>query len=353
MIIPHNKTIRVHDLTVFCQNVIDSEITTEKRNRISIRFLFVPIPLNGCLRACKKSDALRYQIMINLFPFLVQHFSSNHMRFFYLYATIIHELHHIELLENEKASNYAELLAFWEEFQQLSHFRWVDSINTWLIQKNAMPVKRKKYSVSMAEILCNLISFQKSYKFFSQYLSASERQTIKEIIESLEFLKGHINIGYRSSKQPLNLFTKTIQEVQFTIKKQPQVFTKPSPLDHLFTCNGQVKSFDQIYSERNHADAQVIDSILLNWFICADIEFSSYFKTNPNFKLHIESLANQYCDNLIQYLKNEKKGLVFLREDVLQDNTAMMLKNANRLNKLMTQYDMVHTGGSVIPLYHT
>lgn len=347
------KEITISSLKDFCNLVIAKEMLGNWGNRISVRFPLLPLPANGYLSVRKKNQAFQYKVVVNLLPFLIGKYSSNRMCYLYLYATIVHELHHIYLLECQKARNYAEFLAFWEEFRQLSRLRWVDNLNTLLMHKDAFALNRKKYDTSIAEIICNLSGFQGAYQVFADTLKESEKIIIEEIIDSLTFLSESINIGYRTGKQPHNLFTKTIQEIQFILRKDPHIFGNSTPIDCLFLSNGQVKPFELIWEERSSENYELIDALLINWFICADVDFSASFAANACLKSHIEALANQYCNNVVQYLKHETKGLVFLSKDTLQDNTAMMIKNTNRLNILMAKYGMARTGGSIIPLYFT
>ena len=347
------KEITISNLKDFCNLVIANEMPGNRGDRISVRFLLLPFPANGYLSVRKKNNAFQYKVVINLLPFLIGKYSSNRMCYLYLYATIVHELHHIYLLERKKARSYTEFLAFWEEFRQLSSLRCVDNLNTLLMHKDAFALNTKKHDISIAEILCNLSGFQRIQQVFAETLNESERMIVEEIIDSLKFLSESINIGYRTSKQPYNLFTKTIQEVQFILRKDPHIFEKPTPIDCLFLSNGQVKPFELIFGERSPENHELIDALLINWFICIDVDFSTSFAANAYLKSHIEALANQYCNNVVQYLKHETKGLVFLSKDTLQDNTAMMIKNTNRINALMTKYGMTRTDGSIIPLYFT
>lgn len=64
-------------------------------------------------------------------------------------------------------------------------------------------------------------------------------------------------------------------------------------------------------------------------------------------------LANIYCSEAVNYLKNIVSGEVFLSKSVLQDNAAMLIKNVNTLNELMSLYHMPRTSGSVLPLFYS
>lgn len=97
----------------------------------------------------------------------------------------------------------------------------------------------------------------------------------------------------------------------------------------------------------------VIDELLVNLFITFDVDLTEMFEKDPEFKMRMSRLANEYCAKTITFIQQQKKGEVFLDDTILQDNAAMLIMNANRLNLLMEKYGMEHTGGSVIPLYTT
>ena len=341
-------------LKKFSQCVIEKELCGELKERVSIKCSLMPILSNGYVRIRKADNGYRYHIRINLLPFLIGQYASNRMRLFYLYATIVHELYHIHLLEREKVVSYCELMAFWEEQRGFTRLRLMDNLGMILMRKKAMVTKRNKYRTSVAEILCNLAGIEKSYKVFAKYLSQAETATVDKIIASLRFMEEHISITYGHGNQPYNLFTKMVREIQPLIKKDP---TKLSdifkPMMCLFSLEGHVKSVEQLFAERTAENDQVIDGLLTHWLICADMDFSPIFEKNPALKEHLEKLANQYCAAAIQYIKNIEIGEVFLDKEILQDNAAMLVKNVNRLNKLMVHYGMAHTEGSIIPLYYT
>ena len=103
------KEITISNLKDFCNLVIANEMPGNRGDRISVRFLLLPFPANGYLSVRKKNNAFQYKVVINLLPFLIGKYSSNRMCYLYLYATIVHELHHIYLLERKKARSYTEL----------------------------------------------------------------------------------------------------------------------------------------------------------------------------------------------------------------------------------------------------
>ena len=341
-------------LKKYAQHVIDNELCGDLKKRVSIKCCLMPIPGNGYVGVRKVEDSYQYRIRINLLPFLIGQYTSNRMRLFYLYATIVHELYHVQLLECQKVASYCELMAFWEEHRDFTQLRLMDNLGMLLMRKKAMVTQRNKYRASVAEILCNLTGFEKGYKVFGEYLSQTEIATIDKIIISLRFLGKHMAITYGHGNQPYNLFTKMVREIQPLLKKDPTKLSDSlKPMMCLFSLEGHVKSIEQLFSERTEENAQVIDGLLTHWFICADMDFSSIFEKEPALKVHLEKLANQYCAAAIQYMKNIEIGAVFLDEDILQDNAAMLVKNVDRLNKLMIRYDMVHVEGSIIPLYYT
>lgn len=82
-------------------------------------------------------------------------------------------------------------------------------------------------------------------------------------------------------------------------------------------------------------------------FINFELDYSLILENNTDLKKHIELLANQYCEKCIFYIENVEVGSVLLKQEILDDNTLLLLKNVRYINKLMDKYHMVHTGGSL------
>lgn len=349
-----DKKCSAADLKRFCRHVLSLELPASLENRVTLHCTVQPAIGNGCVKVHKDVSHYRYRIHINLLPFLRGTYTSHRMRLFYLYATIIHELKHIELLEKKNLGDYSELVAFWEEYRNFSRLRLLDGINLVLMGKNTRASQKKKYRVSAAEILCNLWAFQRSYLVLGSYLTEQERDTVETMIRSLSFLKEHLIISYSSGNHPYNLFPKMISEVQLVLKKDPGKRAEDlKPMQCLFLPDGQAKPVEQLFRERTDTNAMVTDGVLINWFICADMDFSGIFRKCPALKNHMEALANRYCAHAIGYLKDSGIGKVFLDDALLQDNGAMLVKNVDRLNKLIDRYAMAHTEGSIFALYHT
>lgn len=341
-------------LKKFCQVTFAREIPVNLKDRITVHFSLLPIPNNGYVQVRKRKGAYWYRLSINLLPFLLGKFTSNRMKLFYLYATIVHEVKHAELLESEGGNDYSELLAFWEEYRNFSKVRVLDDIGLLLMRKTARVSRKRQYRVSVAEIICNLSGFQRSYAALYPHLVESERDTIEKMIHSLTFLKQHITITYSNRNHPYNLFPKMIREAQTVLKKDTdRIENDLKPMNTLFQREGHLKPMEQLFYERTALNGCVVDGLLINWFICADMDFSTMFQRNPELRKHIEELANQYCRSAIEYLKDNTIGAVFVDEAILQDNASMLIKNVDRLNKLMARYNMVRSAGSVIPLYNT
>ena len=338
----------------FCQDAFSREIPANMTDRISVHYSMLPIANNGYVQVRKHKKSYRYHLYINLHPFLLGKFTSNRMRLFYLYATIVHEVKHAELLESEGVNDYSELLAFWEEYRSFGKLRVLDDIGQLLMRKTARISRKRRYRVSVAEIICNLSGFQRSYAALCPYLTESERDTIENMIHSLTFLKQHIAITYSNRNHPYSLFPKMIREAQTVLKKDTdRIENDLKPMNMLFQREGHLKPMEQLFCERTDLNGAVVDGLLINWFICADMDFSTMFQRNPELRKHIEELANQYCSSAITFLKDSAIGKVFLDDAILQDNAAMLIKNVDRLNKLIARYNMVRTEGSIIPLYYT
>lgn len=348
-----NKGFRLNILKDFCDFVFAQETQLLETKHIRLKVKIFPVSTSGFIRIWKKKEDYRFYIIINLLPFILNKHLSDTMRYFYLYATIVHELRHIELLSNTAKKNYRELLAFWDEARCFSHLHWLNEINFLFAHEERKKLRKRQYAVSASEILCNLNGYQRSYDLFREYLSDREHIRIETAIDSLRFLNKHMAISYTRTNRPSNQFVRMVQEAQFIFRKKMRIRKMFAPLDNLLSSTGRIKSIDQIFSSRSDDNEDLIDKILVNMFICADLNLQRVFDGNQEIKTHLTRLANEYCDATVYYLQNIKIGEVFLDSSILQDNAAMLIKNTQRLNLLMQRYNMERTNGSVIPLYNT
>ena len=110
---------------------------------------------------------------------------------------------------------------------------------------------------------------------------------------------------------------------------------------------GKIKSIEKIFEERTDENSDFIDCIIFQMFINFELDYSLILENNADLKKHIELLANQYCEKCIFYIENVEVGSVLLKQEILDDNTLLLLKNVRYINKLMDKYNMVHTGGSL------
>lgn len=118
----------------------------------------------------------------------------------------------------------------------------------------------------------------------------------------------------------------------------------------LFSEGGTVIPIQNMYVEENHPDRLFYDESLFRYFLIMDADWDLVFQAHPGLRERIEELSNQYCEKCISYMKGNQIAKIYLSEDALKDNTAMILKNIKRLNVLMKRYRMEQKNGTVIPL---
>lgn len=334
----------------FCREVFQTE--TERRGLKNANLKFLPLAphINGMLLVRRKKGTFHYNVVLNILSCRVKRNVSVEMTLYYLYNTIVHELKHIELLDVRKIHTYAELMAHYEEAYDLICHRPIDIVQLFPLHGNRKQVRQRQYQTSFSEVLSNLEGYTAALKVMRGHLEPNSIATLETIIDSLSFLCEHVAITYSNSNHPYNAFVYAVQGLQRCLKHK-KLRGRVTPLAQLlFTEGGEMWSMSHLAATPT-SEQTVIDELLVNSFITLDVDLTGTFEKNPELKERMARLANEYCARTINFIQQQKKGEVFLDEAVLQDNAAMLIMNANRLNQLMAKYGMEHTGGSVIPLY--
>ena len=174
-----------------------------------------------------------------------------------------------------------------------------------------------------------------------------EKKLILMVLKASKFLIDYIEIGYSRAGAPYNKFNRSVVQAQRLIKKRYELLNDYPQLSYIYTPDGKIKSIEKIFEERTDENSDFIDCIIFQMFINFELDYSLILENNADLKKHIELLANQYCEKCIFYIENVEVGSVLLKQEILDDNTLLLLKNVRYINKLMDKYNMVHTGGSL------
>lgn len=254
------------------------------------------------------------------------------------------------MLKNNEPPQYSRLLAAVQQLglEDKRRERTGNKIKT---VPNYYKLKEIRRITSLNELVCTQVGFQRAYDMLKELLSTEEKQAISMIMQSVDFLCSHLEISYKKSLQPYNLFAQSILGIQNRLKRDIQLLDNFPQLKYIVNVNGKIFSPEEWYQYENGAAPDFCDAMLIRLFLLFDMNWEDIFQRNHDFFLHMEQLANQYCQQTVYYLKNMEIGEVLWNQNILQDNAAMLIKNTAVLHKLMHKFGMKHTGGSVVSLF--
>ena len=167
------------------------------------------------------------------------------------------------------------------------------------------------------------------------------------MIAAFDFLNKNLEIGYKKSGMPYNKFFNMLIKTHHGINRNrkgyardliPQIFL-------LYDEEVKLKSMEQIYKTRDNINKDFIDHSLLMIFVGAKNEFFEEFEKNPNLKLHIEYLVNQYFEKCMEYFLHQEITEIFEWDEILRDNNTVIMNNIKHLNKQIQKYGMTCRGG--------
>lgn len=350
-----NSEVNVRNLKIFSALVFERE---NLHYNLPSTFMLKVCPLfygvNGYVRTMKTSKQRKTVVVVN--SRTVLHTRKKHsslVTWFYVYATIVHELEHIRLIQQLESVERTDFKRFIAALYQYNRYSWMHSDN---IFRGLIPIpdytKLQNRMTSLPELICTLTGFNRAFDVFGDLLEEKERKMFAMMIASLDFLCNHMEITYGTSAQPYNQFAQNIIAIQKKVRKDVTVLDQLKQLRNMFDPTGVIFSPMKMYQSRTVEDAEYYDSLLIRLFLVYDMNWGHLFSENMELFSHMEKLANEYCAHTVYYLKNLQIGGVFLSADVLQDNAAMLIRNTERLNVLMKKFGMKHTAGSVFALYN-
>lgn len=345
------------DLAAYCRSVFNEQIQLLKiRKKVHLIPIAVPFSLlNGftlCLGIRRKTVQL---VLINLWPFRFSTKKSLALQNFFLSSVVAHELFHIKIIqdwETGKTEDFQILFSEWAVDHCHERFFPNQLVRRYLSFKEASALRKKRYAVSPIELLCFQYGFQQAFHYCEKSFDEQDLHLSRTILDSIEFINHHLEIDYFSSRQAYNRFTHSLYRLGRSSLQHPDRLKSFPQFSLLFSPKGILKSPVQIFLQRTEQNAGFIDAVLIRLFIALSISWEEIFQQYPAFYQHICKLSNDYCSQAILYIKDMKLGEVFLHRSILQDNAAMLIKNVNILNKLMDEYHIPRTAGSLLPLYY-
>lgn len=337
---------------IFCKEVFAREIS---RNGVSLPAALAirnsPFMKSGHTRGRITGGKWEFLITFNLRPFRRMENVPVHMRYFYLYATIVQEIEHIRLLleltKESETTDYMRFLAGCEQLIRTGRRKFNAVFSAVTDLRNYLQVKRCCYQISPHTLICVSAGFETALLEMGAALSGDERKQIENILDSLRFAYRNVEISYAKGGQPIQNFAAVFLRMNRIVSESPEIPDRFPQLRLLFTEKGERRQISELYEDDQK---EFFNEILLRLFILLETDWNVIFGQNPSMRERLEALANGYCKKCIRYLKDLNSAKTYLREEVLEDNTAMVLKNIKRINFLMQRYGMENLEGSVIPL---
>ena len=307
---------------------------------------------NGFVCTYTLNKQCRAQIIINVGNFVSASKQSDIVSWFYLYATIVHEFEHVSLMQqlcSYTSPDYKSLMA---ALSQHNNNGWINpqKIINKIVAVPKYTDSKSRYA-SFHELICTQTSFKRAYEMLDTLFEEEDRKIINKMMNSLDFICDHMEITYESADQPYNLFAKTILSVRQKLLQNPSRINQLKQLYYIFDENICLKSPLEIYLSTDSTNKEFHDALLIHLFLLFDMDWTSLFSANDSFFNYMSELANTYNKRCIFYLENIAQGEIFVSKEILQDNAAMWIKNAKRLNNLMRQFNMKRTEGGVVALF--
>lgn len=308
--------------------------------------------INGYVQAYMLKQKRTATVTLNTVAFLRMAKKDGVPVWFYIYTTIVHELEHlrlIKILETGECANFNDFAA------ALCQYNAYTKQNLSGLFDGLIPIpdysKVKEGMTSLPELICTQKGMHRAFEVLNEVLSNEAKSTVLKMTESIDFLCEHIEITYRRSSQPYNQFAQNIITMSNRLAKDNSVSEKLKLLNCFFDKEGRPHSPVVLYERAINENEKLYNALLIHIFLLFDIDWKSIFTEHTELFSLLESLADTYCSQTVEYLKNISTGEIFLSVDILQDNAAMLIKNTERLNTLMKRYGMKRSGGSVFALY--
>ncbi|MBR5095470.1 MAG: hypothetical protein IK095_10260 [Oscillospiraceae bacterium] len=341
---------RIHfDWRGFCRQVFEQEkklLLVDEQGDIRLKMLSIPSVNNGWVRLSRPGKKKR---VIGIDPWKTLHArdTSETMKRFFLYSTVVHELAHVQLwdlLQKRTASDLFALLAALDQLGGSS----LDLIEpAQLGNKGKDRFSRLRYLASAAELYCDRIAAHHALGALRGEMTEEERKRAEAIISSLDLIAMGLQITYSQSGQALDLFVSVLRRVR--VIKRSKKLRELVDLGDIFDERGDLPTPEQMF-ERLLSGQPLFGELLLNAFIHIDGDWEGLFERNEQLRETMRELADSFSAKAQDYLKNTDICLVFLPEAAVRDNSAMLLHNVRTLNRKMRDAKMPHECGGLMVL---
>ena len=337
----------------FCERAFEEELHHNTRycneKNINYRIVNMPFIENGSLNILFFWKKERIKICINLHRFLLDGECSVQMKFVFLYATIVHELEHLHLtrlLESKEGVNYREAVA---ALDQYCYRFWMSNGIYDLLTPRRRKTK-KRYDSSPAEIQCNLVGMRRAYEMLSEGLSQDCKAKVEKMLDGLTLMSENQEIRFYREDLESSLFLTTIGYVRLLSRRKRTAEHFPV-LEVLSDKTGGLISLDEIIRRANGAvDKEFYEEILLKCFIYFEANWGKIFERNTEVKKLVNKKADDYCRSAMCFLANEETVKIFLSEEIVDRNSAELVRNIQILKQQMKECGMQSTVGGVFSI---
>ena len=337
------------DWSGFCRQVFEKErklLLGEEQGDIRLRIVSIPSVNNGWVRL-GRSEKRKRVIGIDLWKTLHARDTSDTMKRFFLYSSVVHELAHVRLwslLRQKTAGDLFELLA---ALDQLGGSPVVLPEPVSLGNEGKHPSSRIRYRASAAELYCDRIAAHHAMDALGSEMTGEERKRAEAIVGSLDLIAQDLQITYGRKGQPLDLFVSALRRVRLV--KRSKRWKTLVDLAEVFDERGDLLPPEEMFG-RCVCGQPLYGDLLLNAFIHIDGDWESLFAKHEKLREKVCELADRYSARAQEYLGSAELCLVFLPEAVVRDNSAMVLRNIRTLNRKMRDAKMPHEHGGLLVL---
>lgn len=279
--------------------------------------------------------------------------------YFAAYATLLHEIEHYRITRKvytQRNIDFGEFLTILDSIRM----NWKQLLSGIIVSvlniKKLQEISRKRYTVYQTELLCRANSLQAAFDAFYPFMTEEIRLAYQRYIAVANFCQTSIMIGYVGNDTPFDHFSHALHCARARIEITPSIVQVFPALQLLFDYYGKIRPIYNIYQERSNAlkdsfSEELIGKLIIRLLLLDESDITDLLRSDSVFKSYIEHLTQQYITECLYFISHKKIANGYLCASVLDDNSAMAVKNIKRMDKLIKKYALNVSTGIVIPLF--
>lgn len=309
---------------------------------INLMYYYIPGRENG-FTAVPSRGKKKYTVGLNL----CRKAETEDLARFYLCVTLFHELEHIRI-EREYQNPCTTMSQWLIAAERSTRKQWIRYFPGGLVEWRQKR-RYKRYQTSVNELHCIYAGYRGALQTVGDSLTDAQRDVMERICESVAFVEDNLEVDYAEKGAPVGKFIYLMELLVRSHRKN-----KLSPGEGLLRLvlfdNWSMKSLTQIFEQRTEENADLIDGVIVQMFMFLKMDFQNELDGNPQLRSHIEGLLKAKMEKLVDYISSYRFAGIYLSEEVLKDNNAMILKEANLLRKLSKKYGLAVPDESILVL---